>query len=157
LSGEHEGEEDFTGTPHVPSRTSGGPTFPGRPTSAVPPQTEPHRGSIGNKPNVTSAPTSPTRTGPTTSTSSGVSSFLSRATSITSSVRDVTSNVTSVAGQIKDRIKDTPSRSRILLVVDDNQTDWCVVFTINLLVDFKPVLIASDLCLRLLSFHLFPV
>lgn len=141
LSGENEGDEDFTGGAGPSAgrvRTAGGgPTFPGRPTSAVPPSTEPPKSlsGVGSTPtttgakrtSVTSAPTSPTRTSASTTASSGVSSFLSRATSITTSVREVTSNVSNVAGQLKDRIKDTPAKSRILLVVDDNQTDWWVI------------------------------
>ncbi|XP_053200529.1 synapsin-like, partial [Panonychus citri] len=71
--------------------------------------------NIGMKSSTTSAPTSPAK---------NVSSFLSRATSLTSSV---TSNVAGVAGQISSRIKD-PSKQKILLVIDDHQTDWSKYF-----------------------------
>jgi hypothetical protein len=107
--GDLSGEDDDVESPGASS---------GRPTSATPPRageaaTEPPKSlpAFASKSNVTSAPSSPTK---------GVSSFLSRATSITSSV---TSNVAEVAGQLKDRIKE-PGRQRILLVIDDNQTDW---------------------------------
>lgn len=71
--------------------------------------------NFGMKSSTTSAPTSPAK---------NVSSFLSRATSLTSSV---TSNVAGVAGQISSRIKD-PSKQKILLVIDDHQTDWSKYF-----------------------------
>ncbi|XP_054168399.1 synapsin-like [Oppia nitens] len=62
--------------------------------------------------NTTSAPTSPHH--------SGVSSFLSRATSLTGSV---TSTVQQIA-----RTATNKDRQKILLVIDDNQTDWSKYF-----------------------------
>ncbi|CAG2103905.1 unnamed protein product [Medioppia subpectinata] len=62
--------------------------------------------------NTTSAPTSPHH--------SGVSSFLSRATSLTGSV---TSTVQQIA-----RTATNKDRQKILLVIDDHQTDWSKYF-----------------------------
>jgi hypothetical protein len=61
--------------------------------------------------NTTSAPTSPAK---------GVSSFLSRATSLTGSV---TSTVQQIA-----RTATSKDKQKILLVVDDHQTDWSKYF-----------------------------
>lgn len=47
--------------------------------------------------------------------------FLSRATSITS-------QVTNVAGRISSTIKDISGKGKVLLVIDDNQTDWSKYF-----------------------------
>jgi len=58
----------------------------------------------------TSAPTSPAK---------GVSSFLSRATSLTGTV---TSTVQQIA-----RAANVKDKQKILLVVDDHQTDWFVL------------------------------
>lgn len=56
----------------------------------------------------TSAPTSPTKT---------LSSFLSRATSITGSVTSTVQQIARAA---------TKDKQKILLVIDDHQTDWYV-------------------------------
>ncbi|RWS05037.1 synapsin-like protein, partial [Dinothrombium tinctorium] len=71
--------------------------------------------TLGTRNSTTSAPTSPAK---------NMSSFLSRATSLTSSV---TSNVAGVTGRISSVIKDT-SRQKVVLVIDDHQTDWSKYF-----------------------------